>query len=295
MSTVTSVTSHFSTANEGFSTTTSGPITAGATTVPLTATTGMTNGTIFVGIIEPSGTKEQVFTGTVNTGSSSITGVVWTKGTNVDHAAGVTIVDYVTGTDHNMMTKGILVQHNQDGTHSSITATTATIASGLTVTAGTVSLPTASTSTRALANPVSFRAYLNTGTFAVAGPGWATVPFDTTTWNTGSGFNTTTHRFTAPYNGIYHFDSSIEVSTGWADIILSIWKNGTEYSRGTRYRSSGGTVATNFAPPTSLFVGGAVQMVATDYIEFKAYADDGDSNNGGTIWCWASGFMVSAT
>jgi hypothetical protein len=144
MSDVSSVTSHFSTANEGFATTLASPITAGAVTVPLTSITGLTNGSIFVGIIEPGGTKQQVFTGTVSTGSTSITGVKWTRGTNADHSAGVSIVDYVTGTDHNMMTKGILVQHNQDGSHSNITATAATIASGLTVTAGAVSLPTAS-------------------------------------------------------------------------------------------------------------------------------------------------------
>lgn len=117
MSDVTSVINNFSTANEGFLTTLSGSILAGAVTVPLTSVSGLSNGTIFVGIIEPGLTKQQTFTGTVDTSGAQITGVVWTRGTNADHTAGVTIVDYVSGTGHNMMTKGISVGHNQNGTH----------------------------------------------------------------------------------------------------------------------------------------------------------------------------------
>lgn len=117
MSDVSAVTSHFSTAHEGFLTTLGSSILSGAATVPLTSTSGLTNGNIFVGIIEPGLTREQTFTGVIDTGGSQITGVKWTRGTNADHSAGVTIVDYVTGTGHNMMTKGISVEHNQDGTH----------------------------------------------------------------------------------------------------------------------------------------------------------------------------------
>lgn len=114
---VSSVTSHFSVAAEGFITTTSGSILSGAATIPLTSVSGLTNGNIFVGIIEPGLAKEQTFTGTVDTAGTQITGVVWTRNSNAAHSGGVTIVDYVTGTGHNMFTKGLLVAHNQDGTH----------------------------------------------------------------------------------------------------------------------------------------------------------------------------------
>lgn len=116
-SNVSAVTNHFPTANEGFTTTLASTILSGAATVPLNSTSGLTNGTVFVGIIEPGQAKEQTFTGTVDTGGAQITGVKWTRGTNADHTAGVTIVDYVSGTGNNMFTKGILVEHNQDGTH----------------------------------------------------------------------------------------------------------------------------------------------------------------------------------
>lgn len=114
---VSSVVNHFPTANKGFITTLGSTISSGAVTVPLTSVSGLTNGTIFVGIIEPGQANEQEFTGTVDTAGVQITGVKWTDGTNVDHTAGVTIVDYVSATGQNMQTKGLLVEHNQDGTH----------------------------------------------------------------------------------------------------------------------------------------------------------------------------------
>lgn len=131
---VSSVVNHFPTANKGFITTLGSTISAGAVTVPLTSVSGLTNGTIFVGIIEPGQANEQEFTGTVDTAGVQITGVKWTDGTNVDHTAGVTIVDYVSATGQNMQTKGLLVEHNQDGTHGTMTADNLTVDGTLTQT-----------------------------------------------------------------------------------------------------------------------------------------------------------------
>ena len=133
---VSTVSNHFPTVNEGFTNTTSSQTSAGATTIALTGTSGLTDTSVFVGIIEPGEVKEQTFTGTVDTGGSQITGVKWTRGTNADHAAGVTIVDYVTGTGQNMIRKGILVEHGQTGVHTNITGTTATLTGNITTSAG---------------------------------------------------------------------------------------------------------------------------------------------------------------
>lgn len=117
-SNVSSVTSHFSVASEGFIQTTNGSILSGAATIPMNSMSGLTNGNVFVGIIEAGVVgKEQTFTGIVDTSGSQFTGVVWTRGSNTAHAGGVSVVDYVTGTGHNMMTKGILVAHEQTGVH----------------------------------------------------------------------------------------------------------------------------------------------------------------------------------
>jgi hypothetical protein len=147
---VSSVTNHFSVAAEGFITTTAGSVASAATTVPLNATTGLTNGNVFVGIIEPGTSgKEQTFTGLVDTAGSQITNVIWTRGTNTTHSAGVTVVDYVSGSSHNMTTKGILVEHSQDGTHGNITpdsVTTPTLTvSGNSTIGGTIGVTGAAT------------------------------------------------------------------------------------------------------------------------------------------------------
>lgn len=115
-SNVSAVTKHFSDANEGFVTTLASTITAGAATVPLSSVADLTDNTVVVWVIEPGTAKEQTLTGTVDTANSRIIDTKWTRGTNVSHSAGVTIVDFVTGTDHNMMAKGIQVSHEQDGT-----------------------------------------------------------------------------------------------------------------------------------------------------------------------------------
>lgn len=115
MSNLTGVTNFFSTANEGFVATLSSGILANATTVPLSNVTGLTDGSVFVAIIEPTGVNQQTFTGTVDYVHSQIINVIWTRGTNVAHSAGVTVVDYVTGTDWNMMIAGILKHANQAG------------------------------------------------------------------------------------------------------------------------------------------------------------------------------------
>lgn len=131
-SNVTLVTHMLPTVNEGFTTTLNGSISSGAATIPLNSATGLVNGSTFVGIIEPGAAAQQVFTGTVDTSGVQITGVVWTRGTNAPHAGGSTIVDYVTGTAINMITKWAAVEHNDNGTHKALTTTTLTTSGAIT-------------------------------------------------------------------------------------------------------------------------------------------------------------------
>lgn len=130
---ISGVTSYFPTINEGFGTTLGVTAAHNAATLTLASVSGLVNGSIFVGMIEPGETAQQVFTGTVNTGTSQITGVVWTRGSDAGagHVAGAVIVDYVTGTAINMITTGILKSLSQDGTlkRSAIAPTTTSITS----------------------------------------------------------------------------------------------------------------------------------------------------------------------
>jgi hypothetical protein len=119
---VANVVSHFPDAENGFTTTTAGSVASGATTVALNSVAGYTNGEPAVFVIEPtSASAKQTFTGIVDTAGVQITSVVWTAGTNQTHALGVTVVDYATATHIAMMSKGIKVEHAQDGTHTNIT------------------------------------------------------------------------------------------------------------------------------------------------------------------------------
>lgn len=138
-SNVSAVTHLLPTVNEGFISTLGSTISSGAGAVPLTDITGLVNGSTFVGIIEPAGVKQQVFTGVVDTSGSQITGVKWTRGANVSHSGGVTIVDYITGTAINMISKWAAVQHNDDGSHGAITAASAAIAGALSAASSTIS------------------------------------------------------------------------------------------------------------------------------------------------------------
>jgi len=111
-------TNFFPSAENGFTTTTSGSVSSGATTVGLNSVAGYSNGEVAVFVIDPTdAVKKQTFTGVVDTSGSQITNVVWTAGSNTTHALGATVVDYATATHISMMSKGILVDHNQDGTH----------------------------------------------------------------------------------------------------------------------------------------------------------------------------------
>lgn len=114
---VSAVTSHFPNPQDGFTTTTSGSVSSGATTVGLSSTGNYDNGDIVVFIIDPTDSnKKQVFTGTIDVSGSQVTGVVWIGGTNQTHSSGATIVDYYDAGHVKMTTKGILTHSDQDGT-----------------------------------------------------------------------------------------------------------------------------------------------------------------------------------
>lgn len=118
MANITGVTTNFfPTAQEGFTTTTSGTVGSGATSVGLNSVAGYSNGDVITLVIDPTdAAKKQVFTGVVDTSGVQITSVVWTEGTNQGHTAGSTVVDYETATAWALYNKGLLVSHDQDGT-----------------------------------------------------------------------------------------------------------------------------------------------------------------------------------
>lgn len=144
---VSSVTSHFPGAQNGFTTTTASSVASGATTVTLNSVAGYTNGQPATLVIDPTDvSKKQTFTGIVDTSGIQLTSVVWTAGTNQTHALGATVVDYATATHIDMISKGILVGHTQKGNHKTLTDDNANEWIGQTSAASAVNYPDLSNS-----------------------------------------------------------------------------------------------------------------------------------------------------
>ena len=128
---VSSVTKHFPSAENGFTTTTSGSVASGASVVGLNSVAGYDNGEVVVFVIDPTNSKKQTFTGVIDASGVQVTSVIWTAGTNQTHDAGATVVDWPSATHVSMISKGLLVEHNQDGTHGAVNATSVNVTSSV--------------------------------------------------------------------------------------------------------------------------------------------------------------------
>jgi hypothetical protein len=114
---IAAVTKHFATPSEVYTNNLSASISAGAVTVPVNANNDYVDGDIVVLTVEPGTTNEATFTGEKASTPARFINCVWTEGNlGVGHASGVTITDYDSATHFGMMSKGIRVAHNQDGT-----------------------------------------------------------------------------------------------------------------------------------------------------------------------------------
>lgn len=141
-------------------------------------------------------------------------------------------------------------------------------------------------------NPYIFRAYRSTNQGTSAG--WNTIICQTEEYDLASAYDAGSGTFTAPITGYYHFDANITVGSAWADVLISFYKNGAEYSRGNRFKSSGGTAATNFAAPVNLHHSDQIYLTAGQYVQLKYFGDDVDQVTGGTTYnTYFSGFLVT--
>jgi hypothetical protein len=222
---ISGVSSHFPDAENGFTTTTSGSVASGATTVGLASVGGYTNGQPAVFVIDPSdATKKQTFTGIIDTGGVQVTSVVWTAGTNQTHALGATVVDYATATHIAMISKGIQVEHSQSGVHATTLVTSRTEDTSPVTGDFVLTYDTSATALKKvqLGNitpnkadkslltvdsiPYKFRAYRNAA--ANTGNGaFAVVAMDTESYDTNN--NHSAGVYTVPVSGFYLFGGGI--------------------------------------------------------------------------------------
>lgn len=132
MPNVAAATKHFPTASRTFTDNLSGTVLANAVTIPVNSAAEYSNGEAVVWILAP-GTADQVTVSGVINGNQAET-CIWTDGTPAaSYPAGTTVVDYVSATHLALYSKGLQVQHNQDGTHKAITAPSGTFSGSVSV------------------------------------------------------------------------------------------------------------------------------------------------------------------
>lgn len=302
---VSSVVSHFPDAENGFTTTTSGSVSSGATTVGLNSVAGYTNGMPVVMVIDPSNSKKQTFTGIMDTSGSQVTSVVWTAGTNVAHDSGATVVDYATATHMAMVSKGILVEHSQSGVHAKETITSRTEDTSpvtgdfiLTYDASATALKKAQLGNitpykadksvlTTDSNPYKFRVRRNAALNSSAGA-FAKITFDTEDYDTNSNFDSTTNnRYTAPVAGFYQFNARASVN-GNTNTVIALYKNGSIYQRGSHIAGVNAVVGVVYCD--------LVQAAANDYFEIFVFTDSASAYEvSAGSQPYFSGYLVSRT
>lgn len=128
-------TNFFPRASETYSNNLSGSISALAATVPVNAASEYDDGDVAVLTVEPGTANEATFVGVKQSSPARFINCVWTEGnTGVGHAAGATVIDYDSATHMSAMSKGILVEHKQNGQHRNINADSVTVNGPITAT-----------------------------------------------------------------------------------------------------------------------------------------------------------------
>ncbi len=135
-------------------------------------------------------------------------------------------------------------------------------------------------------NQVSFFAY-NVGDDAV-GSEWQKVEFNTEKHDDGANFNTTTDRFTAPADGVYHFSANVGLNdvADAARFIVALYKNGSrEVDLSSGYANTNDDVQVHGGSAT-------IKLNTGDYIEVRCYSGIAITYSGSNTYTNFSGYRV---
>jgi hypothetical protein len=129
-------------------------------------------------------------------------------------------------------------------------------------------------------NGPAFSAYRSTNQTANTAT-WTKVQANTEEFDTNSNYdNATNHRFTPTVAGYYQVNGEVKMTGAAAILITAIYKNGSEFKRGTQ---SGNAASSGQAAAVSALV---YFNGSSDYVELYAYQDSGGTlsveGSGGT-------------
>jgi hypothetical protein len=140
----------------------------------------------------------------------------------------------------------------------------------------TVTLPAASGTAMVSGNMPAFSAYQNNSQ-TVNSYTATKVVIDTKEYDTANCFNTSTYQFTPTIAGYYQVNGSCYL----ANSCVSIYKNGTEYKRGTQWATQNASVS------TEVYCNGS-----TDYLELYVLTTGTAGTGAYTFATFFNGSMV---
>lgn len=125
----------FPTASETYANNLSSSISALAATVAVNSANEYADGDVATITVDAGTANEATFTGVKASSPARFTNCVWTEGNlGVGHASGATVIDYDSATHMSQVSKGILVEHKQNGQHRNINADSVTVNGSITAT-----------------------------------------------------------------------------------------------------------------------------------------------------------------
>lgn len=291
----------------------------GATTASLTAATGWDTDTAVHGIMyrTDAGTGAKVAGSQIDwkatLSGTTLSNFTVTAGTDDTYAIGATVELAPTAAWGDDLVTGILVEHNQDGTHDEAIITSRT--EDTSPATGDLILTSDASATNALkkvqignitpyksdksvlttdSNPYKFSAYLSSNTAIASAT--QKIALGSELFDTNSNFDSTTnYRYTAPVGGFYQIDAQAGIGTSGMganeSAVLALYKNGSLLLRSEQVNGSGDA----FRLPRPR-LSGLIQLSASDYLELYVimggvYRDI----TGGSSITYFTGYLVSRT
>jgi len=150
--------------------------------------------------------------------------------------------------------------------------------------AGTTTLTLPASTGTVMVNGPAFSAYAN-ATQSISAVTYTKLQINsiaTTGFDTNSNFNTSTYRFTPTIAGYYQINGGLGYTTNPGTYgIISIYKNGAEFFRGTQGSNVESVVS------ALIYLNGS-----TDYVELYGYATNASTASSGNTFTYFNGAMI---